>query len=339
MVSINGLNSCFPQNKVSQIEIAEFGKSIFTKFGKDFDRMYQVYENSGVKHRFIVNELGWYAKEHSWMERNILFKKNAKELLINCIQKTLQNTKKTANEIGGIVVVNTTGISTPTLDVDLINEFNFKNDIKRLPIFGYGCAGGVLGLARGVEIHNKIKKPVLVCNVELCSLTFRPQIFSKSNIISTALFGDGASSYILDNSGICKVLNSFEYLWNGTTHFMGWKIEDDGLAVVFDKIIPEFISNNLPGVLSKYISIPKSGYILHAGGMKIIQSYEKILKNHDSIKFSKEILANYGNVSSVSVVLVLKKIIEDKIKGNFCMLALGPGFTVAMSELRIEDHD
>ena len=74
MVSINGLNSCFPQNKVSQIEIAEFGKSIFTKFGKDFDRMHQVYENSGVKHRFIVNELGWYAKEHSWMERNILFK-------------------------------------------------------------------------------------------------------------------------------------------------------------------------------------------------------------------------------------------------------------------------
>ena len=79
------------------------------------------------------------------------------------------------------------------------------------------------------------------------SLTFRPQIFSKSNIISTALFGDGASSYILDNSGICKVLNSSEYLWNRTTHFMGWKVEDDGL-VVFDKIIPEFISNNLPGI-------------------------------------------------------------------------------------------
>ena len=106
--------------------------------------MLQVYENSGVKHRFIVNELGWYGKEHSWMERNNLFKKNAKELLINCIQKTCKIPKK-PNEIGGIVAVNTTGISTPTLDVDLINEFNFKNDIKRLPIFGYGCAGGVLG--------------------------------------------------------------------------------------------------------------------------------------------------------------------------------------------------
>ena len=111
---------------------------------------------------------------------------------------------------------------------------------------------GMLGLARGVEIQIN-KKPVLVCNVELCSLTFRPQkFFSKSNIISTALFGDGASSFVLKmNSWNLQVLNSSEYLWNRTTHFMGWKVEDDGLAVVFDKIIPEFIYQavNLPVVL------------------------------------------------------------------------------------------
>ena len=335
MVSIIGLSSSFPENKVSQKEITKFGKSIFSKFGKDFDKMVSVYANSGVETRYIVNELEWYSREHSWKERNLLFKKNAINLLKDSIAKTFYKTKKKPNDIGAIVVVNSTGILTPSLDVELINQFDFDNNIKKLPIFGYGCAGGVLGLTRGLEIKRSIKKSVLVCNVELCSLTFRPQIFSKSNIVSTALFGDGAASYILDDIGNCEVIDCYEYLWKGTTHFMGWNVENDGLGVVFDKVIPEFIFNRLPDILKEYPPDCNSGYILHSGGMKIIQSYEKILNNCKYIKFSRDVLANFGNISSVSVILVLKKIIEENKKGNFYMIALGPGFTAGMSKLRI----
>ena len=117
-------------------------------------------------------------------------------------------------------------------------------------------------------------------------MTFRPQIFSKSNIVSTALFGDGASSYILDDVGYCEVLDCYEYLWKGTSHFMGWNVEEDGLGVVFDKIIPEFIYKKLPNILKEYPPDLNSGFILHSGGMKIMQSYEKILNRCKYIKFS-----------------------------------------------------
>ena len=77
------------------------------------------------------------------------------------------------------------------------------------------------------------------------------------------------------------------------------------------------------------------GYILHPGGMKIIDSYKKIFDNHKSIDISEEILAKFGNVSSVSVLLVLERMLKKKEKGDFIMAALGPGFSVGLTELML----
>ncbi|MBD23051.1 MAG: hypothetical protein CL572_05260, partial [Alphaproteobacteria bacterium] len=219
------------------------------------------------------------------------------------------------------------------------NLFNFKNEILRLPIFGYGCAGGVLGLNRAVEIFKNLKKSVLVCNVELCSLTFRPQIYSKENIVSTALFGDGCVSYLVGENGDCQVLDSIEYTWKNTLSLMGWNVEIDGLSVVFDKIIPDFITKELPNVLKNFSRKNFDGYILHSGGMRIIEAYKKIFKNDKTIKESQKILSKFGNVSSVSVLLVLIEIIKKKYSGTFMMGALGPGFTAGLTSLKLRSDD
>ncbi len=335
MSFINGLNCCFPSNEVFQNQIVELSKSLFSKNKKEFEKMLTVYKNSGVNTRYLVQNLDWYRKEHGWKERNFLFKENALDLLTKCISNSLNISNLKSKDIGAIIVVNSTGIMTPTLDAELINIFDLNSDIKRLPIFGYGCAGGVLGLNRSVEIHKNIKKPVLVCNIELCSLTFRPQIFSKSNIVSSALFGDGASSYIVDNEGVCSVASSYEHTWKNTLQFMGWSIEDDGLAVIFDKIIPDFIIKNLPSIFTKFSQTKNDGYILHSGGMKVIKAYEKILNNHMTIQYSKNVLRDYGNISSVSVLRVLEEILNSKINGNFIMSALGPGFTIGVAEINV----
>ena len=166
--------------------------------------MEKVYDNSGVKVRYLTNDLNWYMNEHNWSERNFLFKKNAILLLKKSISQTFEKSNTRPEDIGGIVLINSTGISTPTIDAEIFNLFNFDNQVLRLPFFGYGCSGGVLGLNRAVEIYKNIKKPALVCNVELCSLTFRPQIFSKENIVSSSLFGDGSISYIVTERGNCK---------------------------------------------------------------------------------------------------------------------------------------
>ena len=132
-------------------------------------------------------------------------------LLKKAVQNTFEKTNIKPEQVGGIIFVNSTGISTPTIDAEIFNLFNFNNEILRLPIFGYGCAGGVLGLNRAIEIYKSLRKPILVCNLELCSLTFRPQIFSKENIVSSALFGDGCASYLVDEEGDCQILASMEH--------------------------------------------------------------------------------------------------------------------------------
>ena len=192
-----------------------------------------------------------------------------------------------------------------------------------------------MGLNRALELYKSLKKPVLVCNVELCSLTFRPHAFSKENIVSTALFGDAACSYLIDEKGDCRVEDTMDFTWKDSLDLMGWRIEDDGLAVVFDKTIPKFISNNLPKVINSFYKKNNMGFILHPGGKKIINTYKEIFKNHKSIKISEEILAEYGNVSSVSVLLVLERMIKKKLYGSYIMAALGPGFSSGLAKVII----
>ena len=338
MVSISGLSFAFPKNKVFQEEIKAIGRRLFSS-KINFEKIAKVYDNSGVKTRFLVEELSWYIKEHNWSERNFLFKKNALCLLKQSISETIEKTKTQPEKIGGIVFVNSTGIATPTIDAEIFNLFNFNNETIRLPIFGYGCAGGVLGLNRAVEIFKNIKKPILVCNVELCSLTFRPQIFSKENIVSSALFGDGCISYLVGGDGNCEVVNGMEYTWKNSLSLMGWGVENDGLSVIFDKTIPEFIIKELPTVLSNFKMNNLDGYVLHSGGMKIIEAYKKIFKNNETIQESQRILSNFGNVSSVSVLLVLKEMLRKGYAGSFLMSALGPGFTAGLCKLKFSYND
>lgn len=334
MLSINGLSSAFPKNRVYQEDIKDIGRKLFSS-KINFKKMEKVYDNSGVKTRYLTEQLNWYLNEHNWSERNYLFKKNAVSLLKKSIEETILKTNTTPEKIGGIILVNSTGISTPSIDAEIFNLFNFNNEIVRLPIFGYGCAGGVLGLNRAVEVFKSVRKSILVCNVELCSLTFRPQIFSKENIVSTALFGDGCVSYLVEEGGDCNLLESKEYTWKNSLSLMGWGVEDDGLSVIFDKIIPEFITKRLPYVLSNFPLKNLNGYVLHSGGMRIIEAYKKILNNNKTIQESEEILSNFGNVSSVSVLLVLMQMIKKKYSGTFLMSALGPGFTAGLSGVKI----
>ena len=119
---------------------------------------------------------------------------------------------------------------------------------------------------------------------------------------------------------------------------MGWGVEDDGLSVIFDKVIPDFITKKLPDVLNKFSFNNLDGYVLHSGGMKIIQAYREILNNDKTISESEAILSKFGNVSSVSVLLTLKEMIKKNYNGVYLMSALGPGFTAGLSAIKMSKN-
>jgi alkylresorcinol/alkylpyrone synthase len=151
----------------------------------------------------------------------------------------LRLTGRQRDDIDSIVVVSTTGIATPSLDALLIERMGLQRTVRRLPIFGLGCAGGVLGLARAAsQAEVAPGKMVLFLVVELCALSFRRDDWSKSNVVATALFGDGAAAALLSTEGEGPAMVAAgAYTWPGSLDVMGWDVTDDGLKALFSRAI------------------------------------------------------------------------------------------------------
>ncbi len=134
----------------------------------------------------------WYDTAHGWAERNRVYIASALDLLETTTRQLLDRAGLGKEAVDAIVTVSTTGIATPSLDALLIERMGLRRDVRRLPIFGLGCAGGVVGLARAAaQALAEPGETVLFLVVELCALSFRRDDWSKSNIVATALFGDG----------------------------------------------------------------------------------------------------------------------------------------------------
>src|SRR5262249_5163150 len=146
--------------------------------------------------------LTWYEQKHGWTDRNGLYLEHALALIEEAARKALAEARLSPDEIDAVVAVSTTGIATPSLDAMLLNRLPLRSDVKLLPICGLGCAGGVLGLARAADLARAAPgSRVLFLVVELCALCFRHGDFTKSNLVATALFGDGAVAAVLSTDG------------------------------------------------------------------------------------------------------------------------------------------
>ncbi len=169
---------------------------------RETQRLLPVFDNSNIDRRYSCVPLEWYSEPHGWTERNALYMENAVALLEKAATEALDAAGLKASDIDMIVVASTSGIATPSLDAQLMERLPFRRDVQRLPIFGLGCAGGVLGLSRAATFARAMPESrVLYLVVELCALWFRRDDRSKSNIVATALFGDGAAAAIISCQG------------------------------------------------------------------------------------------------------------------------------------------
>src|SRR6185312_3881831 len=183
------LKTAVPPHVIAQNEAARYAQSLFAKV-RDIARLMPIFENTGIARRYSCVPIEWYLGEHGWLARTELFVANAVTLLETVTRRLLDEAGLKADEIDAIVAVSTTGIATPSLDALVVERLGLRRDIKRLPVFGLGCAGGVTGLARAADLARAFPgSKVLFLVVELCALTFRKNDISKSNIVATALFG------------------------------------------------------------------------------------------------------------------------------------------------------
>lgn len=306
-------------------------------FGASADEMMGIYVNAGIERRHSVVPLDWLEQPHGWAERNRLFAEHAVELGASAALACLARAGLPVAAVDAVVAVSSSGVCTPALDALLMERLGTRPDVTRLPLFGLGCAGGALGLARAATLAQSMPGArVLLVVVELCGLTFRPQDHSKANVVATALFGDGAAAALLSTEGDGPRLTAWgEHTWPHSLDVMGWRIEDDGFGVLFSRDIPELIHERFRAALDGWLdrvglNVSRlDGFVCHPGGAKVIGALEEVLGLPSGrLVHERELLRDYGNMSAATLLFVLERALAaPPLPRRSLLTALGPGFT------------
>ena len=299
-------------------------------------RLLPMFANTGIERRYSSVPIEWYETLHDWPDRNRVYLASALDLAEAATRDVLRRAGRDAGEIDAVVAVSTTGVATPSLDALLAERMHLRSEVTRLPIFGMGCVGGTLGLARAATLARE--RPgalVLFVVVELCALSFRRDDFSKSNIVATALFGDGAAAVLLSCSGVGpRVVASGEHRWPDSLDVMGWEVCSDGLKAIFSRDIPQLVSDELHDVAAAFLA--QNGltlrdverFVCHPGGAKVIDALESAFElEPGTLRDARDVLRDYGNMSAATVLFVLQRTLESPEWHRAMLSALGPGFS------------
>jgi alkylresorcinol/alkylpyrone synthase len=334
-----GLATAVPPHILYQTRVRAEAAGFFGPVGA---HLLPVFDNAGIEKRHSAMPIEWYLESHGWAERNDAYLATALPLVEEAALAALAQAKLGPEDIDAIVTVSTSGVATPSLDARLMARLPFRRHVVRLPIFGLGCAGGVLGLSRATALARaEPGSRVLLVVVELSSLSFRKADSSKSNIVATALFADGAAAAIVSTRGDGPALGpSGEHCWPDTLGIMGWDIADDGMKAIFSRDIPSLIRRELRGVVDGFLGrqglsfTDFDSFACHPGGMKVIAALEDVFERPaGSMIETREVLRQYGNMSAATVLFVLKAMLEADARRRLLLVSMGPGFSVAFQVL------
>ena len=311
--------------------------------GEDFPRLktvMRIIDNSGIEKRYLARGLEDILEPIGFGERNDKYIAAAKDLSRRAAEGALENAGLQAQDIDLLITTSCTGFMIPSVCAHLIPEMGFRRDCVRLPITELGCAAGAVAVSRARDfIAARPGSKVLIVAAELCSLTFQPRDITMQAIVGGLLFGDGAAAACVTPEGEgFDVEVSSQYLFEGSWDYMGFDVRDTGFHLILDKGVPGAVGKQIAPVMKAFLNerAPEGVdfFCLHPGGRKLMDKIESSfeLKPRD-LEASRRCLAEVGNLSSASVLVVLKHFFEDPpADGERGLLAaFGPGFSVEMA--------
>jgi len=303
-------------------------------------KVIKLFEGAGVDKRYSIMSPEEVFTASSFEDKNNIYTREVLPLAVESLKKALEKAQIKATEIDYIITVSCTGIMIPSIDAYLINSLAMKQDIVRLPVTEMGCAAGVSGMiyAKNFLKANPNKRAAVIA-VEAPTATFQLDDFSMANIVSAAIFGDGAASVILSSHPEDKgpeIVDEAMYHFYDAIHMMGFNLVNSGLQMILDKEVPQKISDHFPAIIHPFLEKNKlkiqdiDFLIFHPGGKKIVNLVEGLFSDlGKNIEDTKEVLRLYGNMSSATVFYVLERIMNNQPKAGEkgIMLSFGPGFT------------
>lgn len=337
-----------PEHEVLQSDFKKFLKQTWPHKYSTID---QIADSSFVYGRQFTLPLNYYRDLKDIGKRNIIWKAEAHRLQKENIQKVLDSSGIDISDIGLIASATTTGLSVPSLEALMMNQFPFSPDTIRLPLFGLGCLAGVSGINRLNDFLLAYpKKAAILLVTELCSLTFQMDDDSEAAMAGASVFGDGSGAVLMVGKNHPKAFgSSFEIIasesvfYPDTERIMRWDMIENGFQIIFSNEIAQFIKNRVVKSIDKFLEKNKltresiGFYLVHPGDGNVLQALGEALSHSiDKFASSWETLKTRGNTSAASVIHVLEQSFSSDIAPHTfgLMLALGPAFSLEINLIR-----
>ena len=340
-VHISGVSKVLPQFSRTTKDILPYVSKWLENQDDRFRRkVIKIFQAAEVDIRYGIMDIEQVFTATSFEEKNAVYVREIKKLGAGVLNKALSAKNWEADSLDYIITVSCTGIMIPSLDAYLINELGLKQDIVRLPVTEMGCVAGISGMIYASNfLRSNPGKRAAVVAVESPTATFQLDDFSMANMVSAAIFGDGAACVLMSSEAEAEgpsVLGEEMYHFNDSTHLMGFELTNGGLKMMLDPEVPAKITEHFPEIIHPFLEQHNTSLehvdhlIFHPGGKKIVQTVEDLFgaigKNIDD---TRAVLRQYGNMSSVTVLYVLERFLKKQIQPGEqgLLLSFGPGFT------------
>jgi alkylresorcinol/alkylpyrone synthase len=340
-ISLLSIATAVPENIVEQSKVESLAASVFPDLFERYPVMMDIFRNSGIERRHTVRPLEWYLEPRDWSDRSKVFHEDGVALFERVAKDAIARANIAPDEIDCVVTICSSGVATPTLEARAAKNLGLRDNVRRVPIFGLGCAGGVSGLSLAARLASvAADTTVLVVVLELCSLAFRVDRGTKEDAVASALFADGAAAIVLRanaDTGLAQIHGSAEHMWPDTTDVMGWIFDPIGFGVVLSRSVPIFVERRFPPVAKKLLAAvgltneDVGRYVCHPGGGKVVDAVEMALKlKRGSLDHERDVLREFGNMSAPTILFALERVLRAPRKGMLALSALGPGFTASL---------
>lgn len=368
---ISAIGTANPKYRIQQNDIYRFMVRAFDLDENNASRLKHIYDHSGIERRYSVipdfgeangNNYTFFSNSSNFepfpgtRERLRLYLNTAGDIAADAAKNCLGSLNEDlSSRITHLITVSCTGMHAPGIDIELVEKLGLNRHIERTCINFMGCYGALnaLKVADYICRADENAKVLIVC-IELCTLHFQKES-TLDNWVANSLFSDGSAAVIVENNnlrtgtGYSLILETFysEFVHEARSE-MGWYVGNTGFEMTLTSKVSKLIQKHIRLISERLLQ--KAGlsfqdidrYAIHPGGRKILEAAESALGiTSGDNQFGYDILRDYGNMSSATILFVLKKLLDDPhaIEGeNILGFAFGPGLTVESMILKRNGH-